>query len=56
MPARIATAAAEPWEIALSLGLTVGAIALFTWLGARIYQNSVLRVGSRIKLTDALRG
>lgn len=56
MPARIATAAAELWEIALSLGLTVGAIALFTWLGARIYQNSVLRVGSRIKLTDALRG
>ncbi len=56
MPARIATGAAEAWEIALSIGLTVGAIALFTWLGARIYQNSVLRVGSRIKLTDALRG
>ncbi|MBB5853138.1 ABC transporter permease [Amycolatopsis umgeniensis] len=56
MPARIASGNVEVWEIALSLGLTVGAIALFTWLGARIYQNSVLRVGSRIKLTDALRG
>ncbi|WP_037317799.1 ABC transporter permease [Amycolatopsis orientalis] len=56
MPARIAAGTVEVWEIALSLGLTVGAIALFTWLGARIYQNSVLRVGSRIKLTEALRG
>lgn len=56
MPARIASGSAEVWEIALSLGLTAAAIVLFTWLGARIYQNSVLRVGSRIKLTDALRG
>ncbi|WP_410655525.1 ABC transporter permease [Amycolatopsis sp. lyj-112] len=56
MPARIASGSAEVWEIVLSLGLTAAAIVLFTWLGARIYQNSVLRVGSRIKLTDALRG
>ncbi|WP_181771933.1 ABC transporter permease [Amycolatopsis pittospori] len=56
MPARIASGSAEVWEIALSLGLTAGAIVLFTWLGARIYQNSVLRVGSRIKLSEALRG
>lgn len=56
MPARIAAGTVETWEIVLSLGLSVGAIALFTWLGARIYQNSVLRVGSRIKLSEALRG
>ncbi|WP_329054803.1 ABC transporter permease [Amycolatopsis sp. NBC_01488] len=56
MPARISTGAAAGWEIALSLGLTVALVALFTWLGGRIYGNSVLRIGSRIKLSEALRG
>ena len=55
MPARIATGAAAPWEIVTSLVLTIATIALVTWLGARIYQNGVLRVGSRVKLADALR-
>ncbi|MEV6879597.1 ABC transporter permease [Amycolatopsis sp. NPDC051128] len=56
MPARISTGAAAGWEIALSLGLTVACVALLTWLGGRIYGNSVLRIGSRIKLSEALRG
>ncbi|MDT7805217.1 MAG: type transport system permease protein [Actinomycetota bacterium] len=56
MPARIATGAATGWEIGLSLGLTVALIALLTWLGGKIYGNSVLRIGSRIKLSEALRG
>ncbi|SEP28539.1 ABC transporter permease [Amycolatopsis saalfeldensis] len=55
MPARIATGAAAPWEIVTSLVLTIASIALVTWLGARIYQNGVLRVGSRVKLAEALR-
>jgi len=56
MPARISTGAAAGWEIALSLGLTLACVALLTWLGGRIYGNSVLRIGSRIKLSEALRG
>jgi ABC-2 type transport system permease protein len=56
MPARIATGAAAGWEIALSLGLTAALVALLTWLGGKIYGNSVLRIGSRIKLSEALRG
>ena len=32
------------------------AIALFTWLGGRIYHNAVLRMGSRVRLREALRG
>jgi ABC-2 type transport system permease protein len=56
MPARISTGAAAGWEIALSLGLTVALVALLTWLGGKIYGNSVLRIGSRIKLSEALRG
>jgi ABC-2 type transport system permease protein len=56
MPARISTGSAAPWEIVTSVVLTVALIALVTWLGARIYRNGVLRVGSRLKLTDAFRG
>ncbi|MEU7789485.1 ABC transporter permease [Amycolatopsis sp. NPDC049159] len=56
MPARISTGAASAWEIGLSLVLTLGTVALLTWLGGRIYGNSVLRIGSRIKLSEALRG
>jgi ABC-2 type transport system permease protein len=56
MPARISTGAAAGWEIGLSLALTVALVALLTWLGGKIYGNSVLRIGSRIKLSEALRG
>ncbi|MEC3979597.1 ABC transporter permease [Amycolatopsis sp. H20-H5] len=56
MPARIATGSAAGWEIGLSVLLTLATIAAVTWIGGRIYQNSVLRIGSRIKLADALRG
>jgi ABC-2 type transport system permease protein len=56
MPARISTGAAAGWEIGLSLTLTVALIAALTWLGGKIYGNSVLRIGSRIKLSEALRG
>ncbi|WP_406638853.1 ABC transporter permease [Amycolatopsis sp. WGS_07] len=55
MPARIALETVEPWEIALSLALTVALIAVVTWAGARVYRNGVLRVGSRVRLADALR-
>ncbi|WP_290055214.1 ABC transporter permease [Amycolatopsis solani] len=56
MPARISTGAVTGWEIGLSLALTLATVALLTWLGGRIYGNSVLRIGSRIKLSEALRG
>ncbi|MBN9746938.1 ABC transporter permease [Amycolatopsis sp. A1MSW2902] len=55
MPARIALGTVEAWEIALSLVLTVALIAVVTWAGARVYRNGVLRVGSRVRLVDALR-
>ncbi|MFI5584186.1 ABC transporter permease [Amycolatopsis sp. NPDC051758] len=56
MPARISIGVAAGWEVALSLGLTVALVAVLTWLGGKIYGNSVLRIGSRIKLSEALRG
>lgn len=56
MPGRIAAGDVGGLEIALAIVLTVGTVALFTWLGGRIYANAVLRTGSRMKVTDALRG
>jgi ABC-2 type transport system permease protein len=44
------------WEVGLSIVLTLVTIALFTWLGGKIYHNAVLRTGSRVKLREALRG
>ncbi|MGH3466435.1 MAG: ABC transporter permease [Thermocrispum sp.] len=55
MPGRITAGDVAAWEIALSIGLTLATVALFTWLGGRVYANAVLRTGSRMKLTDALR-
>jgi len=55
MPMRIAIGVAAPWEVMLSIGLTVAAIAAFVWLAGRIYGNAVLRTGVRVRVRDALR-
>ncbi|GAA1971343.1 ABC transporter permease [Amycolatopsis minnesotensis] len=56
MPGRIATGAASGLEITAALLLTVLCIGLLTWLAGRIYQNAVLRTGSRVSLRAALTG
>jgi ABC-2 type transport system permease protein len=55
MPIRIAMEAVEPWQVALSLALSLAVIPLLVMLGGRIYSNAVLRTGSRVRLRDALR-
>lgn len=54
MPIRIALGEVAPWEVALSLGLSLALIPVLVWLAGRIYSNAVLRSGGRIKLKDAL--
>ena len=56
MPGRMATGDALAWQVVLSVALTVAAIAALLVLAARIYSNSVLRIGSRVKLVQAWRG
>ena len=56
MPARMATGDAQAWQVLLAIVLTLVAIAGMNALAARIYSNSVLRVGSRVKLSQAWRG
>jgi len=56
MPMRIAAGAAVPWQVALAMVLTAGALVGMVWLAGRVYANSVMRIGSRVRFMDALRG
>jgi ABC-2 type transport system permease protein len=56
MPARMATGDAQAWQVAVAVVLAIAAIAGLNALAARIYSNSVLRVGTRVKLIEAWRG
>lgn len=56
MPMRLFLGTAEWWEPLLSLVILLATTAVVILAGAKIYSNSMLRTGSRIKLTDALRG
>lgn len=55
MPMRIALGVAPAWEIALSVVLSALLVCVLVALAGRVYRNAVLRVGARVKLTDALR-
>ncbi len=55
MPIRTALGSAQPWEVALSIGLVVAGIALLVWLGSRVYQGALLRTGGKVKVRDAWR-
>lgn len=55
MPARMASGQAEAWQVAVAIVLSVAATAGMTALAARIYANSVLKVGSRVSWMEALK-
>jgi ABC-2 type transport system permease protein len=56
MASRIATGDAQVWQVLVAVVLTLIEIAALNELAARIYQNSVLRVGTRVSLREAFRG
>ena len=56
MPARMATGEAQTWQVVLAVVLMLGGIVGMNALAARIYSNSVLRIGSRVRLAEAWRG
>ena len=55
MPLRIYLGDAQWWEPVLSLAILVATCVLAIRVGARIYQNALLRMGARVKLSEALR-
>ncbi len=56
MPMRIFLGSAEWWEPILSLLVVAAAVVVVVLVGARVYENALLRTGGRVKLTEALRG
>jgi ABC-2 type transport system permease protein len=54
MPVRIAAGVAPFWQVAISVVLVIATIYVFALVAGRIYRNSVLRVGGRVKFSDAL--
>ena len=55
MPGRIILGAAPAWEIAASVAVMIAATMALIPLAARIYAAVVLRTGSSVKLSEALR-
>jgi ABC-2 type transport system permease protein len=55
VPLRAAFDAIPPWQIGLSVLVTVAAIWVLFSIGARVYAGAVLQIGGRIKLRDAWR-
>jgi ABC-2 type transport system permease protein len=55
-PLRMSSGAAEAWEVALAIVLTLALIALLVPLAARLYTGGVLQVSRKIGLRDAWRG
>lgn len=56
MPLRLFLGDALWWEPVVSLAILVVACVAVIAIGARMYENSLLRLGQRVKLGEALRG
>lgn len=56
MPMRLFLGEAQWWEPIISLLILLATCIGAILIGARIYQNSLLRMGARVKLSEALRG
>ncbi len=56
MPLRLFTGDAQWWEPLVSLGILLATCIAVIAVGARIYENSLLRLGQRVKLAEALKG
>lgn len=55
MPGRIMLGEVPAWEIAASVAVMIASTALLIPLAARIYSAAVLRTGTAVKLSEALR-
>lgn len=56
MPMRVFLGSAEWWEPFVSLAILLATTVAAVLIGERIYRNSLLKTGARVKLGDALRG
>ncbi|WP_082456069.1 MULTISPECIES: ABC transporter permease [unclassified Plantibacter] len=55
MPVRLFVGSAQWWEPILSLLILAVSAALVILVGSRIYENSLLKMGGRVKISEALK-
>ncbi|MCL2803271.1 MAG: ABC transporter permease [Micrococcales bacterium] len=55
MPARVLTTDVPPWQLATSLALLALTAWGAVWLGGKLYETSLLRMGTRVKFSQAFR-
>lgn len=55
MPVRLFVGSAQWWEPILSLLILAATAAFVIWIGSRIYENSLLKMGGRVKISEALK-
>ncbi|RZS63377.1 ABC-2 type transport system permease protein [Agromyces ramosus] len=56
MPMRVFLGEAQWWEPFASLAILLATAAIAVWIGERIYRNSLLKTGPRVRLGEALQG
>lgn len=56
MPMRVFLGEAQWWEPFVSLAILLATTAVAVWIGERIYRNSLLKTGPRVRLGEALQG
>ncbi|GAA1510049.1 ABC-2 type transport system permease protein [Agromyces terreus] len=56
MPMRVFLGTTEWWEPFVSLAILLATAAAAVFVGERMYRNSLLKTGARVKLGEALRG
>ncbi|MDJ1371363.1 ABC transporter permease [Gulosibacter molinativorax] len=55
MPIRMFNTGVAWWEPYVALAILVATVLAALWLAGRIYENSILRTGPKVKLKDALK-
>ena len=56
MPVRLFVGEAQWWEPLVSLVILLVSCVVAILVAAKIYENSLLRMGGRVKLSEALKG
>ena len=56
MAVRMSGGDVPAWQVGLALAFTVAAIIGLTWLAGRVYANSAMRIGAKVRFMDAFRG
>lgn len=55
MPSRLLLGTVSTADLALSLGLLIATILIFSWVSVRIYSAAILHYGNRLKIKDFIR-